>query len=486
MRQHLETLLRQVRRQDGFRGPVLTLLSGSAVALVLSYLAQPVLTRLYTPAAFGLADYFTSLMVILMSVSSLRYEDALMQPETEEEAGAVWWLAVAVLVVSTALCVLLLPWRAEIAALLGVPNIAPWLLLVPPTLLAMRVWKLTEVWLTRDRKFRLVSVGQVANVGTMSGSRILAGLASPTSGPLGLIGGFFLGHLAGAVLLTVASVRHTGDVLRRAFQPHRWWEQAKRFRRFPLFSTPSTLFGALLSRLPFLLIPVFFDEAVLGFFGRAFLALAIPLSFVGNAIAQVFFVQAAEAQRSGTLPELTEAVHARLVMLGIFPTLALMLAGGDIFEVVFGETWRPAGDYLLYLGPWLFLAAVASPLTRLFDVLERQRLDFISSAILFALLAVALFWSGPQGDVLLLLQALGVAGVASRLIHLGILLFIAEVSYLEAARTYGRYVLFSIPGLLLLAIGLFCDNAWVTTGTAVVAGLSYVLIVQWKDKLLTP
>lgn len=483
MKKYVQAFLKQIRRQDGFRGPVLTLLSGSSVALLLAYLAQPILTRLYTPEAFGLADYFTSLVVVLMTVASFRYEDALMQPEDEKEAGAVWWLAISLLVLFTCICALLLPWRTEIADLFGIPKLAPWLFFVPPTLLAMRVWKLTEVWLTRFRRFHMLPVGQVSNTATMIVSRIGAGVREYGAG--GLIGGFFLGHFAGAVILTVASIRMTGSVLKESFQPRLWITMAQRYRRYALFSMPSTLLGSLLSRLPFLLIPFFFNEAVLGFFGRSFLALAVPLSFIGTAIAQVFFVQASESHRIGKLHELTETVHARLVMLGLYPTLVVMLVGGDLFEVVFGSTWRPAGDYLRYLAPWLFLAAVSSPLTRLFDVLERQRLDLLSSAAIFVVLLVALVWSGKQGDVLLLLRTLGIAGVTTRVFHLLILLYLAEVPYRDAAKTYVRYLLIALPGLLLLVPTFFVGIPLFTVGMAFLSGVTYGIMILWKDDLIT-
>ena len=81
MSDRLRIWLKQLFSTEGFRGPALTLLSGTTVVLVLAYLAQPVLTRLYSEAEFGLSDYFVSVMVVLISFTSLRYEDALMLPE---------------------------------------------------------------------------------------------------------------------------------------------------------------------------------------------------------------------------------------------------------------------------------------------------------------------------------------------------------------------------------------------------------------------
>jgi O-antigen/teichoic acid export membrane protein len=476
--------LRHLFSPQGFRGPVLTLLSGSTVVMVIAYAAQIVLARLYTAAEFGLSDYFVSIMVVLISFTSLRYEDALMVPEEDEDAASVFWLALVVLGAFTTFFCLLLPWREPIAAFLGVPDIAPWLLLVPPTLLAMRIAKVSEVWLVRTKQFRDVTAGQVSSTLAMVSTRIGAGVPPVNAGAGGLIGGFFAGQLTAFLVFGTILIRQQARVLRRAFRWQRIWAAARRFRRFPLFSTPSTLLASVVTRLPFLLIPVYFDETVVGYFGRAFTVLAIPLSLIGGAVSQVFFVHAAEAQREERLEEVTHIVHKRLVMLGLFPTLVLLLAGPDVFDFVLGSPWRPAGQYVQYVGLWLFLASVASPLTRLFDVLERQRLDLLMSLLMFVTLAIAMIAGGRSGDVWTMLLYIGIAGVVARLIHLGVLLHLAAVSFFSALRAYGRYLLFSLPGLLLVGAVLRLESPLITTAAAVVAGLLYVGLVLWQDRLL--
>jgi O-antigen/teichoic acid export membrane protein len=460
------------------------LLSGSGIVLVLAYVAQPVLTRLYPPSSFGVSDYFITLLTVLMAFASLRYEDAIMQPDTDHEAAGLLGLAGGLLVLTVAATALLLPWRAPIATWLGIPDLAPWLVLVPPTLLVMRISKLAELWLTRARRFRLVSAGTVTQTLTLISGRIGAGVAL-TSSPGGLIGGFALGHLASALLLGTIVFRQTRHYLRSVFDVRLWRRLAHRYRRFALFSTPSSLLNIVLVRLPYLLLPIYFTTEVLGLFGRAFVALAVPLSLIGGAVAQVFFVQAAEARQAGTLSTLTTTVHRRLVMIGLFPTVLLVLAGPDLFEFVFGDVWRTAGTYVRYVALWLFLASVASPLTRLFDVLERQRLDLGASLGMFVFLAAALLLTGPMGDVLLTLAVLGGVGAVLRVGHLALLLRLADVSPANALRPYVRYAAMGIPGFAITGIAvLLSARPLITTLIAALGGLIYLALLLWRDQLL--
>ena len=224
---------------------------------------------------------------------------------------------------------------------------------------------------------------------------------------------------------------------------------------------------------------------MVGLFGLAFNAVLIPLSLVGVAVAQVFFVHAAEAHRAGTLTGLTSTVHRRLVMVGLFPVLGLLLAGPDVFDFVFSDAWRPSGHYVRYLGPWLLLTAVASPLTRLFDVLERQRLDLAVSFGMFVVLTTALYVGGRTGDADLCLRSLGIAGAIVRSVQIAILLRMAGVRLLDGMRPYLRYLAFSLPGLLLIAFTLSFQRPVLTTAAFAMAGAGYVLLVLWRDRLLS-
>lgn len=469
---------------SGFRGPVLTLMTGAGGALVLSYLAQLVLVRLFDPAEFGVSDYFVTVLTVLITFAGLRYEDAIMLPEDDRQAAGLLGLSLALVLATAALLVAVLPWRDALAAWLEVPDLAPWMWLVPVTLVLMRVARLSELWLTRFRDYRPLSAAQVAGTATMQGGRIAAGAAGAGVG--GLVGGFAAAQAVTAAMYAVRLARRHAAALGAAFDASAWVRLARRYRRFPFFSMPSAFLGSLVARMPVLLLPVFFDITTLGLYGRALMALYIPLSLVGNAVAQVFFVEAADAHRAGTLATLTRGVHARLVMVCLFPTLVLLAAGPDLFEVVFGDVWRPAGRYVQALGPWLLLMGITSPLTRLFDVLERQRLELGIGVALFVVQLAALLVGGATGDVMTTLVLLGVVGAVARAVQLGLLLRLAGVPLRGALAPYARYGLGALPFLAPIALALLAGRPWVTAAVAVAAGAGYAAVVIRREGLLAP
>ena len=495
----LRAFLSRLYTTEGFRGPVLTLFTGSSAALLIAYLCEPILTRLYTADQYAVMGYFSAVVAILFAGSSLRFDDALLLQEKDEDAATVAWLAGCVLALLLVLAGVALLWRHDLARLAGIPELAPFLLLVPATLLAMRGARTAELWLMRAKAYRHVTAGQIANTASMVTSRIGAGIpplsagaAGLSAGAAGLVGGFLAGNVAAAAVNITSSLRRSGRLLLRRPGFGAILRMARRYRRFALFSTPSSLVATLAYRLPTFMILLYFTPDVLGYYVKAFAALAIPLSYAGNAVSRVFFVHAAEArlaQLKGRLAEISTMVHRRLVMIGLFPTLALMLAGPDIFAVVFGEDvgqhWRTAGIYVQYIAPWLFFGSIASPLTRIFDVLERQRLDLATSIVTCTFLAAALIVGGRTEEIRLMLLAVGITGTAARLLQLAILMRLARSDLRRVLGAYVHYAVYSAPGLLIIAGAMALDIPWLTTAAAAAAGLVYAGLVLRKEKLLS-
>ncbi len=74
-------------KKTSFASDVLKLVSGTAFAQGLTICASPFLTRLYGPEAFGTLALFVSITSIIGAIACLRYELAIMLPESDEEAA---------------------------------------------------------------------------------------------------------------------------------------------------------------------------------------------------------------------------------------------------------------------------------------------------------------------------------------------------------------------------------------------------------------
>ena len=446
-----------------FSGHVMALLSGAAVALTVSYLVQPILTRLYTPAQFGLLDTFVALLALIVPFSSAKFEDAIVLPDSDEEAGHVLNLSLSILLFSTMLLASILLFRKNIALALGVPELANWLLLVPPTLLLVRLTMVGELWNVRQKRFKKISGVNIARTTTMN----VAKISGASFGLAGLFAGYVIGFLTAVGLYA----RGIGRAARLSFSQGGVTgirNAARRYRNFPRFTLPASILGAMVNRLPFLLLLYFFTAEVVGLYGRAFAAIMVPLSVVGTAISNVFYVYAAERRGTELLTSSTVRVHDRLVLFGMYPVLAVIVAGPQLFSFIFGTGWEISGDYARIVGFWLFLSAVSSPLTRLFDVLERQELELKVTLVIFMLQTTALVLGGLSGSPVTALLLLAVAGSAGRIFQLLMLHRIAGVRFPQVAWPFLKYGMRSVPGVALLVLALYLNTGplWIAAAAA--------------------
>lgn len=458
---------------DEFNASVFTLLSGTTIAMGLAYLAQPILTRLYPPEYFGLFEAFLAFLTILIPLASFRYEDALMLPEKDEEASHILGLSVVLIGVGCVLSSLLYLAGPAIATWFKTPDLAQWLYWIPPVLLVTRISKVFELWLTRNKRFLPISVGQSAQSGVIASVRIGMGFLGT---PLGLFAGYLMGNLATLIGYCYLVMRQKGSFLLSAISKKGMIAALRRFKRFPLFSMPSALLSALITRLPALLLLFFFDQATVGYFGRAYALFATPLSLLGASISQVFFVEGVAANRSLKMPAFIRKVHAQLILIGLFPTLAIMITGPEVFGFILGKDWTVSGQYLQIIAPWLFLASMSSPLTRTFDILERQRLDLATSIVMFIFQTIAFIAGGLSGDIYTCLLYVCIGGCAGRLIQLVIILSIAKAPLKSILFDYATHFLIAIPFLGMLFYAGQQLTPFLTTIILFLSGVAYLLI----------
>jgi O-antigen/teichoic acid export membrane protein len=80
--------------------------------------------------------------------------------------------------------------------------------------------------------------------------------------------------------------------------------------------------------------------------------------------------------------------------MGLGPALALLLFSPQLFAFAFGESWRPAGELAQILAPLCFLNFIASPLSYVFFVTGKQKVDLLWQITLFVMTLCAFLAPG--------------------------------------------------------------------------------------------
>lgn len=426
------------------RGAFAALLTGSVAAQALTLAMRPVLARLYPPEAFGLAGTFAAIAVLVTLPTTGAYQEAALLPEDDADAGALLRLSAVLATVSAVVIAALLPFRAALAHALSTPDLAPLLLLLPVAVLATAWGRVGENALLHLRQFRVAATRKTAASATLAALQGAGGLIS---------GSGFVLAAAQTAAQTVALAFYTPALrLLRRPAPGRTAALARQYRSFPLAAVPNSVFNTLAVQLPTFVLLKQHGATATGMYVAAVGLLAAPVGLVANAAAQAYVAHAAEYRRNGTLAAESETLFARLLHAGLLPLLGLTVVGPAVFGLVLGDRWAEAGAWAAWLAPWQLAVLASSPLSRLFDVLQRQGLELLYNLLLLAARFVALVaggrWSGPYGAIV----AFGTVSALFWTLHAVYVLHLAGVPAARMARIAVRTATHALPGLAVVGL----------------------------------
>ncbi len=342
---------------------IATLLTGTVASQLIGVATMPILSRIYGPAAFGILAVFLSVSAVVSMVAALRYELAIVLPESEEDAHRLRQLSTGLVGVISALTVIV---TALVFWLSGPAGQHWWLLLIGVSVFLAGETSILYFWLTRKRRYRMQSISRIVQAVVTAGTQASLGLLVAPSGEW-LIVGYLVGQVFGVgLLLLTDDARKTAPV-----RDHRsWWSLMVRYRKMPLLNAPNALVDSL--RLNGINIIIGGHSLhALGQFSMAWKLAQAPMALIASAISQVYYQRMAVAA-PGALKALVRSVTARALLLGFLPFLALGLVAPIAVPWFLGDQWAQAGLVVQALTPWLYLNVATAPLSTVFIVAERQ------------------------------------------------------------------------------------------------------------------
>jgi O-antigen/teichoic acid export membrane protein len=125
------------------------------------------------------------------------------------------------------------------------------------------------------------------------------------------------------------------------------------------------------------------------------------MTLIGAAIAQVFFQRAAMAKHEGSLSLIFTDTYSILIKISLFPLLLLAFIGEDLFIVLFGPSWGEAGYYIQILSVFAVTFFIASPISSILSILEKQKIGVILSSISLIFRFISIYIGGILGNATL-------------------------------------------------------------------------------------
>ncbi len=472
---------------DGeFATDVLKLATASTFANALGILASPILTRIFSPAAFGVAGLFNSILGVAAIFAGFRYQQAIMIPKKEEEAASLLFFCCGLAALAGLLLVpVVWVWGSPLSELLNAPGLEPFLWLMPIAVLSSGLTVSFNQWFSRLREFGLLAKVRVAQSTLTTGSKLGLGFAQVTSA------GSLIGSNVGASVLATAilGMRITRGQLedtRGVFSVTRAAALAKRYRNFPIYNMPNAFLNTVSMQMPAFMLSAFFSPKTVGFYALAYSSLNLPMDLIGQAVGKVFYQRSSAALGEDRLAAVVKKTFLSLVVLGTMPILVVSIVGADLFAVVFGGEWSEAGVFAQILAPWSLAVFVGSPLSVLFNTLERQEMALKFNIVLFAARAVSLSLGGWMGNARLAILLFAFSGVSVWVWRLTWLLSSSGVRIGPLIRAVYLHLSLCSPFLLAVVAAkvFFGRQETPIVVAAVIIGIAFLLVASRFDPTL--
>lgn len=372
--------------KSAFARNVLTLMTGTTFAQAIPVLISPILTRLFSPQEFGVFAFYLALVSVLSVLATGRYELAIMVPKKDRGAAAVTVLAFgASLLVGIVLFLVVALFGREIATLFNMSEHYQLFYWAPLSVIFMAGYQALNYWCNRRSYYRQMATARMAQSISMSSAQVGAGYAGV--GVFGLLGGAIAGHLSAFFFLLVRVLKSDSKAFGR-LNFKIMHAMARRYINFPKYLIAAHSLNMVSFQAPIFALGSMFGSAVSGYFMLTQRVVGGPMSIVASAIGDVFRQEASRAYlETGQCKDIYKKTFLRLLCIAILAFPIFFVIAPDLFALVFGEKWRVSGEYARILVPMFFLQFVTSPLSSMYMLAQKQRLDLLWQFSLFLLIA---------------------------------------------------------------------------------------------------
>lgn len=472
-------------RKSHFSRDILTLVTGTTIAQIITIFASPVITRLYGPEAFGLLAIFTSITNIISVIICLRYDPAIMLPKSDEEAANVFGLCLLVVLLLSILSIPVLALSQQsLETILKSSQIGNYFWLIPPSIFLSGIFVALNNWNTRTKQFPRLCIVQIMKTGSTTGTEIGFGIVGYTTGGI-LIGVSLIGQLVSTLCLGIQIMRDDISFFLQNITMREIIIAFKRYINFPKYSIMASILNNFCLILPVLFLTAYFNPTFVGYYSLGLMVLQFPLSFVQNAIAQVFFQKAAEAKNIShqKLKEIVEQSIKPLIFVVFLPVILFILIGPELFSVIFGTRWVEAGNYVRFLSLWVGIRFISSPFSNLFSILEKQHMTVFLTILELIFPLGAIIIGAQTGNALITIILFSIAGFITSFVTYWYLLHLSKISIMVPVKIVAELFLPCVPFILciLLFQRIFSPNLLLIVISSVLLFSLFLVLVIKRD-----
>ena len=344
-----------------------------------------VLSRIYSPEVYGLFGVFNVYLGILGNAATLGYSQAFVLPEKERDFGVLLRLTLWVTTgVCVAVAIFFLFFGKATLRLFEHEKLGWWIHAVAPVAFLMAIDKIVCDWAIRNKEFKQQMIWSTSTTLASKIFNVFYGLKiAPTVAGLVITTG--LQYILRIVAYARFGLSDFGGRMRQKVSRSEMKSIAREYRDYPLYIHWGNVINIFSNNLPAALLPMLgFTLSDVGYYTNSLIVLDMPIRLLGAGIASVFLQKAAELARDRReeLNRHTWRLYRNILFVSLAFLFVVNAFGEPLYAWVLGENWRMAGRAVEVLVLFYFFRMLASPLSVLFNVLRREREQFIFQVVL--------------------------------------------------------------------------------------------------------
>ena len=397
-------------------------MSGSVLGQLIALAAYPVVTRLFSPADFGLFNVFYSYVEVFIILATGKYELAFPLTADDAEARALLRYTrrrtalVSSLLLAVVAVLLICDAMPGKGGALGVVA-----LLIPAVVFFAGNVRLHSFLFNRYERYYPIAESAVVYGAASSLFKIGFGFLSrllPLLSKVGLPIATVLGQASADLSYRLRMRRLPSS---QAATPTREATRAvaRKYRNFPFFVLPKDFINSFSYNLPLIWLALYFDSAAIGLFALALTFTFRPVTIVNADLERVLYVRTNErvvARQPVGRDLLRFFLRVNALVLPV--CVAVFFTADWLFAFVFGDRWEGCGFYVRCLLPWCYLSFNAMMFCYVPNIFSTQRTEFFFYVVLLLLRVAAMVAGILRSDFQLavLLYALSGAVVSAALL----------------------------------------------------------------------
>lgn len=377
----------------------LTLSVGQFISQILLLIFLPVITRLYSPEDFGLLAAFVAAANILSSFFVLKFDQALVLPESDSVAKYLLnFISKIPLVFFLILIWPFIFFESYLSELFKIKD--SFVYLVPVFAMLISYGQIFLAYRNRQEKYLLMSYSRVLLV--ISTIILQIGFIYIYDINNGLIYGLIGGQFIYFIVLGFTDIKELSYFIKDSKNKYRAF--FIEYKDFPKYTLPSSFLNITSIQLIPIILLFYYGAEVAGLVFIIQKLLGAPFGLLGESLKQVVYkkMSTLSSDNSGLFKLTNQVVILSFVSGGVIMSVIYILLP-YVFEFLFPPEYYQSVEFFIYLIPLYLFQLAISPILSIVYVIKRQKEYFIWEIFRFIIVMSVLVFGGIYEDIFITL-----------------------------------------------------------------------------------